>query len=63
MLNLILCSEWVCAVSGLDLARPGHCPLSVKLLLGAGRGEERRYMRQAIRLHEIYTINRYELGN
>ena len=60
MLNLILCSEWVCAVSGLGLARPGHCPQSGKLLLGA---EERRYMRQAIRLHEIYTINRYELGN
>ena len=27
------------------------------------RGEERRYMRQAIRLHEISTINRYEFGN
>ena len=39
MLNLILCSEWVCAVSGLGLARPGHCPVSGKLLLWA---EERR---------------------
>lgn len=63
MLNLILCSEWVCAVSGLGLARPGHCPVSGKLLLGPSRAEERRYMRQAIRLHEIYTINRYEFGN
>ena len=61
MLNLILCSEWVCAVSGLGLARPGHCP--DREAAAVSRGEERRYMRQAIRLHEIYTINRYELGN
>ena len=57
MLNLILCSEWVWAVSGLGLARPSPCSRQ-----GSCR-EERRYMRQAIRRHEISTINRYEFGN
>ena len=59
MLNLILCSEWVC-VSGLGhWAWPQTCPLTTwKLLLL--RDTERRYMSQTIRLHEIFSINRYE---
>lgn len=60
MLNLILCSEWVWAVSG---AGPGQTWPLPGVREAAESREERRYMRQAIRLHEISTINRYEFGN
>ena len=56
MLNLILCSEWVC-VSGLGLAT--DLPTD-NMEAAAAQRHRRRYMSQTIRLHEIFSINRYE---
>ena len=56
MLNLILCSEWVC-VSGLGWAT--DLPTD-NMEAAAAQRHRRRYMSQTIRLHEIFSINRCE---